>query len=79
MNSAPKTRHLYLRLMHESAGVDGGLETLRDIVSSAPGVVRVKEIHPHPRGGYKIMLDVEIGPLDDMASHIQANGYLLVF
>jgi|APAra7269096613_1048513.scaffolds.fasta_scaffold04328_10 hypothetical protein len=68
--------HLYLRLMKRSAEntySESEQADLRSFLSGGPGVLVVKTIERHLRGGYAVALDVEDhapGPLSDYVSSI---------
>lgn len=74
------TMHLYLRLLSET-GVAASPEDARrlwDLLASAPAVNRIKGIELHPKGGYRVQLDVERELLDSLIEFLSANGLMSV-
>jgi len=48
---------------------------LESLLASAPGVVAVREITPHPRGGFVAVLDFAWPKLDAWIAHLDAQGW----
>jgi len=70
--------HLYLRLLRSSAHDYSDVEqqTLRELLEAGPGIERVKEISRHPKGGYRVTMDIVRESLDDLVLYIPSIGYM---
>jgi hypothetical protein len=54
------------------------LAELRPLLASAPGVVSIHQIKPHPRGGYVAVMDFAMPQLDAWIVHLEARGWMSV-
>lgn len=73
--------HLYLRVlpMHESSEDSSQIVgRIKLCVESAPGINRVEEITPHPRGGYSVTADREDELPEDFPTHMDDAGFMVV-
>ena len=71
---------LYLRVLpkHESTEDSSDLVgRIRGCVESAPGINRIDEITPHPRGGYSVIADRDDALPDDFPAHIDSAGFMI--
>ena len=71
-------RHLYLRLLPDVAPDNGSkaeADRLLSAMLDAPGVVRVKEIQEHNKGGYSVLLDIETDAIEAILEHCNLLGY----
>ena len=73
--------HLYLRLMKRSDAntySESEQETLRSFLLSGPGVLSVKTIERHLKGGYAVALDVEANAPGPLSEYVSSNDLMLV-
>jgi hypothetical protein len=57
---------------------DSELDTLRTFLQIGPGVLAVKAIERHPKGGYAVTLDVESGAPGPLSGYVSSNDLMLV-
>ena len=55
------------------------IESLHNVLSSAPGVAAVRSIELHRKGGYVAIMDFDRNSLDEFINHIEAAGWMSVF
>ena len=48
---------------------------LRALLASAPGVVTIREVKSHPRGGCVAVMDFAMPQLDAWIAHLEARGW----
>ena len=53
-------------------------EALRRFLLNGPGVLNVKEIERHPKGGYAVTLDVEVNAPGPLSEYVSSNDLMLV-
>lgn len=73
--------HFYLRVMkrHEPDTYSAlEQEALRKLLEDAPGVLAVKALERHQRGGYAVTLDVEPGTAERLSEYVSSNDLMLV-
>ena len=66
-------RHLYLRLLPDLAQDNGSqteVDQLLRAMRVAPGVLRVKEIKNHLKGGYSVSLDIETDAIEKILERV---------
>lgn len=70
---------MYLRLL-KSDLPDSEAQRLaiQRIVAGAPGVIELKTIEPHPKGGYAVICDIEPSAMDDVIEYLAAQGVRLL-
>ena len=73
------TRPVYLRLMRRKAQ-EGDLaneaQELRDLLLAAPGVVDAQVRETHPKGGYRVTLELTWSALDAFIAYLDLHGWM---
>ena len=73
--------HIYLRLIRETGGEsysDAETREIRECVSAAPGVQKVKQISRHHKGGYAVTVEAAKESVDALIEHVSSRGFRLV-
>lgn len=73
--------HLYLRLMKRSEAntySESEQADLRSFLLGRPGVLAVKKIERHLKGGYVVVLDVEVHASGPLSDYVSSNDLMLV-
>jgi hypothetical protein len=72
-------RPLYARLLRRK-GVetyaDAEVDELRLLLTPALGVIKLRTIEHHPKGGYRVTLDLEWSKLDSFIHAVDAAGWM---
>ncbi len=78
MNVKKGATHLGLRLLAD-VSVDNYMPDeearLRDMLLRTRGVERIKAIERHPRGGYTVLLDIELDLTGSILESISLRGF----
>jgi hypothetical protein len=53
-------------------------ERIREFFSSLPGIIAVKSVHPHGRGGFSVTVDREQEMPNDFETRVDLSDFLLV-
>ena len=70
--------HFNLRVIHEppaSADQTTAAEELRACLNSAVGINALKELKPHPRGGFSITFDAAETAIESLLGHLGSRGF----
>ncbi len=70
----------YHRLMRRAGSLhtDGERDELLRVLASAPGASRVEIVGPHPKGGYRVRIELAPDGVDDFFAHLQDRGWTSV-
>ena len=79
MTGRPDIRPLYARLLRRE-GVEtyaeAEVEELRSMLTPELGVAKLRTIERHPKGGYRVALDLEWSKLDAFNHAMGASGWM---
>lgn len=65
---------------HPPFGVPAeSVESLCQVLMSAPGVAEVRSIEFHRKGGFIVVMDFDRSAFDEFINHIEAEGWISVF
>lgn len=72
MRIGPRYLHKHSSFSDASAEKDALLSSLK----GAPGLVSIRSVEPHHKGGHRASLEVDETLLADFISHMDAQGWL---
>jgi hypothetical protein len=72
--------HHYLRLLKPVLDYSEEEKAeLTEVMAQAPGVIRIKLVERHIKGGYATTMDFERESLESLIEYVAANGLQSVF
>jgi len=74
-------RHVYLRLMRRRRGevaVAGEALELAGLLGAAPGALAAQVVERHPKGGYRVTVNLTWSSLDEFIAYLESRDWMSV-
>lgn len=74
-------RHVYLRLMRRRGGgvdVEGEALELAGLLRAAPGALAAQVVERHPKGGYRVIVDLTWSSSDEFIAYLESRDWMSV-